>query len=187
MTCSKYVSGAISAICPDGFQGFKEVGYIGNFEDIESRTFDTTTGLVSAISLGSNTMFAMYHKHNQPFSGMTVTPVMKSYGMTYDISIPVIIPGLTASNTELIGQLDKGRFFIALEQLGKTDNADSSKYALLGIETGMVMMEGTLEPYGDNGGYSLTLTSNLNKAALMYLFNTDADTTDTLFNTLIGA
>lgn len=178
MSCTSLLSGAINAGCPATPKGFEQDAYIYNKADIESTVYDVTTGLCSSIIMKSGKKgYPVTVRGLQPFKEFKVNGVQKSFGMQFDADVSIIVLGNTPTASASVNVLTKGEFVLMLTQKGVSD---SSKYPVIGIESGLIANGATLEPYGDNGGWVVPMKESMREASGLFVWITDLATTNAL-------
>lgn len=186
MACTSKLSAPLNNGCPAPSRGYEQKAWIGNWDDIATKTYDATTGICSALTLNAAYTYPVYIKGVKPYDMTKSTAVMKNFGVTFDAETEIKLVGNTPANAAVVSAMAKGKFFLILEQIGKKDNADQSKYQIVGLEAGLNMSAGVLEPYGDNGAWSVSLKEEMNQAPALFMYVTSAAATDTWVKTTLG-
>jgi len=178
MSCTSLISAAINPNCPATPKGFEQDASIYNKADIETVVYDVTTGLVTSIIMKSGKKgYPVTIRGTQPFKEFKVTGEQKNYGMMFKGEVSIIVLGNTPNAAATVNVLTKGEFVLLLTQKGVSD---SSKYPIIGIESGLIADSASLEPYGDNGGWIVPMSESMREAAGLFVWITDLATTNAL-------
>ena len=182
MACVTKLGSPINSGCPTPNRGFKQIAWIGNTEEIETKTYDVDTAICSDLLMASGKKFYPVEiRTKKPFDATKITGVEKLFGFLFDNETEVIVVGNSPTSSAIVNILSKGLFTMIFEQKGIEDN---SKYPIIGVEVGLSMSAAALEPYGDKGGWSITLKEEMCESAGMFLWNTNIATTDALVASL---
>lgn len=178
MSCTSLLSGAINANCPATPKGFEQDANIYNKAEIETLTYDVTTGLCSSIVMKTGKKgYPLTIRGLKPFESFKTNGVQKPFGMQFESEVSLIIIGNTPASSAIVKILTQGEFVLIINQKGVIDN---SRNAIVGLETGLIATGSTLEPYSDNGGWVVPMKESMKDAAGVFVYNTDRATTDAM-------
>lgn len=147
--CEKYITGCISVEDCDniGYAGVSNTGWIANYNDIDTVTYDTTNGnIVNGFTMKTETVdnetvskcfFPMTVMGNSPYSGSNTSLVVGDYGnrFTHAVTISILDNSPKLSN-EVLDNLANGRFVVILENDFRDAN-DTNRYTVFGLAKGL--------------------------------------------------
>lgn len=147
--CEKFIKGCISVEDCDniGYGGVSNTGWIANYADIDTVTYDTNNGnIVDGITMktegeGGNAVskcfFPMTVMGNQPYQGSNTSLVTGDYGnrFTHVINISILDNSPKLSN-EVLDNLANGRFVVILENDFRDSN-NTNRYSIYGLAKGL--------------------------------------------------
>ena len=190
--CEKLIDACISADCNDPlYAGVDSVGYIANFADIASVTYDTTnpsiiTGITMA-TVGQDTkcFYTIQQLGNQPFDGSQVEMTGGTYGNKFNntVKFAVLDNGPEITN-DIIDKLANGKFVVILKNDYKGAGGNA-KYSVYGIKKGLKAASITRELYGDNeSAWICSMTETNTPMSGLFFYVTDESTTDAAIDAL---
>lgn len=187
--CEKLITGAITADCQNPiFGGVGSEAVIINYTDVEKITYDTTNGnIIKLIKLKDDAKgYIVQQLGNEPFSGSNNEMVTSTYSNKWNktVNFAVLDNGPDVASN-VIDNLCNGRFIIILVNDYRHANGDN-KYEVFGAAKGLKAASITRELYGDNdSAWVCSFTEESSPKSAIFLFDTDEETTDELFNGLI--
>lgn len=157
------------------------VAYHIPWDKITSKTFNKDTGKCSA--LATTVANKLTARGQMPFNGTNTAGDVKNFGMTFTQNFQFVVYGNTPTSAKVVNSLAHGKHVFILVQEGHTWE---SKYIVLGIESGMHISASDLTPYGDNGGWLVTMQAMNNESSAMFI-NTGTESTTEAIITAIKA
>jgi len=143
--CEKFIKGCVSVEDCDniGFAGVSNTGWIANYADIDTVTYDSNNGnIVDGITMKtenneSKCFFPMTVMGNQPYQGSNTSLVIGDYGnrFTHVVNISILDNSPKLSN-EVLDNLANGRFVVILENDFKDAN-NTNRYSIYGLAKGL--------------------------------------------------
>lgn len=143
--CEKFIKGCISVEDCDniGYGGVSNTGWIANYADIDTVTYDETNGnIVNGITMKTENdvakcFFPMTVMGNQPYQGSNTSLVTGDYGnrFTHVINISILDNSPKLSN-EVLDNLANGRFVVILENDFRDAN-NTNRYSIYGLAKGL--------------------------------------------------
>ncbi|WP_321479769.1 hypothetical protein [uncultured Bacteroides sp.] len=133
--------------------------------------------------------YDVYCPGGTPFTGVKTSLEKKTYRNTFVNDIPlVILDNGPAVCENIVEGLANGQFVVILRNKYRAVDG-SAEYQIYGYYQGLAAETLESDKYSDDteGGWSCALKESGSPKAGLYLFNTDAATTETMFNTLIAA
>lgn len=195
--CTYFIESCVSADCENPiYAGMAPVGYLANFDQIASVTYDTTNGnLITGFTMGTTTgtnptsycWYKVQQLGRQPFEGTQVEMSESTYGNKWTHTVQIVISdhGPKISH-DILDRLANGRFvFIGQNDYVHQTDATAgtvqgdNKYEVMGVKKGLRATAITREAYGDNdGAWIVTLTEENGPQSANFFFTTDESTTD---------
>lgn len=168
MGCTGLITAAINANCPTPTRSFEAVGWIGMYDEILSKTYDKSTGKLTAITMKSTKqMYPITVRGKMPFKDTKTEAAEKPYGWIFNKTTKFTVLGYSPTSASVVKSLADNKAFMILEQSGQTD---SSKYPTFGVEVGLNFSAGTMDTYGDTGGFDVTLMEENAETAGLFLW-----------------
>ena len=191
--CKELINACIAANCENPlYAGVDGLGYIANFSDIESVTYDQTnpsivTGITMALDSQSNSkcFYTIQQPGNQPFTGSQIEMTEGTYGNKFNntVNFAVIDNGPHVTN-DIIDKLANGKFVVILKNDYTGENG-KAKYQIYGLKKGLKAASITRELYGDNeSAWICSMTEENAPKSGLFFYVTDEATTDTAIDAL---
>lgn len=171
--CEKLLTGCVSADCDNiGFGGVSNTGWIANYTDINTVTYDTeNSNIVDGITMktegeGSSAVtkcfFPVTVMGNQPFQGSNTQLVVGDYGnrFTHNVTIAILDNGPKLSN-EVLDNLANGRFVITLENDFRDTN-NTNRYSIYGLAKGLKATNISRDLYDNEAAWIVELSEEGN-------------------------
>ncbi len=189
--CDSIIAQAIDFACEDLVRkGLESDGIIINRKDIDfaSTVFNSSNpNIIETLVLKAGKFgYEVVQQGNTPFTGTQSTLEVGTYRNTWTHQIPIVV--LANSPTvahDIIDGLTNGTFVLILRNKFKGSTGDS-EYQVYGYWQGLVPSEGTNDKYSDDtdGGWIITLQETGSRMSAMFLFDTDAATTEAAYEAL---
>lgn len=196
--CESLINACIGANCENPlFPGVDGIGYIANFSDIDSVTYDETnpsivTGITMKTDGGqtpvSKCFYTIQQLGNQPFSGSQVEMTEGAYQnrFTNTVNFAVVDNGPAVTN-DIIDKLANGKFVVILKN-DYTGEGGEAKYSVYGVKKGLKAASITRELYGDNeSAWIVSMTEENAPKSGLFFYTTSESATDTAINALLCA
>jgi hypothetical protein len=163
-------------------KGYTQRALIGNRAHVDTLTYDTTTALITALTMGGSTpMYEVWLTSTKPFEEFKVTAEDKKFGKLFKNEITLWIKGLTPTSVQHVNVLSKGEFFMGLEQRGA---AIPEKYIFIGLQSSLVAT--AMEWNQAEGAWSVVLTEDMCDGSGLFLYTGSAGaTTETTWDNLV--
>lgn len=172
--CEKFIKGCISVEDCDniGYGGVSNTGWIANYADIDTVTYDTNNGnIVDGITMktegeGGNAVtkcfFPMTVMGNQPYQGSNTSLVTGDYGnrFTHVINISILDNSPKLSN-EVLDNLANGRFVVILENDFRDSN-NTNRYSIYGLAKGLKATNISRDLYENEAAWIVELSEEGN-------------------------
>lgn len=194
--CEYLINQCIAADCENPlYAGVGNEALIGNFDDIAGVTRSTTNkSIVNGITMKTDVvggqdvarcMYTVQQLGNQPFADSNTTMVEGTYGnrVQHEIHLAIVDNGPEITEN-VVDKLLNGKFFCILTNDYRHTNGDN-KYQIYGLNKGLKCTAMERQFYGDNeSAYVVTLTETGAGKSGQFLFSTDEETTDGLYEAL---
>ena len=181
--CQALIDANIEPTCEDLASGYEKTGVIINREDIDFATsvFSATDpNTLTALTLKSGKIgFKIVDVSLNPFTGSTNKGVAGTYTNSFTKEVHFRIPSDTPEVAKVIDEIANGEFVVVLPK--KQKNGGKSESEIVGFENGCRADAGNItnEPASDDGdGWSVVVTEKAARKSKIFLFNTDAATTE---------
>lgn len=181
--CQALIDANIEPTCEDLASGYEKTGVIINREDIDFATsvFSATDpNTLTALTLKSGKKgFKIVDVSLNPFTGSTNKGVAGTYTNSFTKEVHFRTPSDTPEVAKVIDELTNGEFVVVLQK--KQKNGGKSEFEIVGFENGCRADAGNItnEPASDDGdGWSVVVTEKAARKSKIFLFNTDAATTE---------
>lgn len=194
--CEYLINQCIATDCENPlYAGVGNEALIGNFDDIAGVTRSTTNkSIVNGITMKTDVvggqdvarcMYTVQQLGNQPFADSNTTMVEGTYGnrVQHEIHLAIVDNGPEITEN-VVDKLLNGKFFCILTNDYRHTNGDN-KYQIYGLNKGLKCTAMERQFYGDNeSAYVVTLTETGAGKSGQFLFSTDEETTDGLYEAL---
>lgn len=192
--CESLIAKSIDVACEDlTFRGVEPDGLIINRSDIDMAAvvFDTQCpNIIKSLPLLSGKRgYEVAQLGNTPFTGTTTSMEQGTYKNSWTNTLPLaIIANGPETSADIIDKLADGEFVVILRNKAK-GNAGKSEYQIYGFYQGLRATAGENDKYSDDteGGWLVTLTETRAPKSAIFLFDTDAETTKTAYESLKGS
>ena len=181
--CQALIDANIEPTCEDLASGYEKTGVIINREDIDFATsvFSATDpNTLTALTLKSGKKgFKIVDNSLNPFASSTNKGVAGTYTNSYTKEVHFGTPSDTPEVAKVIDELANGEFVVVLQK--KQKNGGKSEFEVVGFENGCRADAGNItnEPASDDGDrWNVVLTEKRARKSKIFLFNTDAATTE---------
>lgn len=193
-SCDSLLAAAIGFDCSNPqVAGIETDGCIINRKDID---FDASTrdsqnpNLLTNLALKSGkTGFSITQVGNQPFNGSNAAFVQGNFRNKFNKVVSFLVYDHSpACCHNIIDQIANGEFVVVLKN--KYAGTDSkAKYEVFGFEAGLKQTEGSRDPYSEDtdGAWQITMQETGAPTSGLFLYKTDASTTEAAFESLIGS
>lgn len=188
MNCTGLLSTDINNNCADLHQkGFKAVGKLLNYDDIDWGTLAYNTGKtdsVKTLALATGkTGFDVVQLGNQPFNGTKSEFAAGTYrnGFNHVVSL-VVLNNDPSIAEDVIDALANGKFVCILQSMDMGVSNDGA-FKIYGLHNGLHMTSGTNDAYSEAAnGWVIELTEENSPNSSTFLWDTDYTTTLAKFN-----
>ena len=189
--CESLITAAIEFDCEEiSVKGMEADGVIINRDDIDfaACVIDNNNGnIIKTLALKSGkTGYAVAQLGNTPFTGLVSNLNVGTYrnSWTHEIPIAVLANDPTVAR-DIIDPLSNGNFVLVLRNKNKGENGNG-EFQIFGYHQGCRASAGTNEKYSENteGGWLITRPEQNAPKAGMFLWNTDATTTRSQYDSL---
>ena len=177
--CDYRLASDMAANCSKpSVSGFRNHGYIMNFDDIDFensvRDEDNPNIITSLVLLSGKRAYNVYVPGKTPFTGTKESLVAGTYKNKFakDVSIVILDNGPDVAKN-VIDQLANGTFVVVLEN--KFAGADGKNtFEIYGYEAGLTATALDDDKYSEetDGGWSCTLQESGAPSSGLYLYNT---------------
>ena len=181
--CQALIDANIEPTCEDLASGYERTGVIINREDIDFATsvFSATDpNTLTALTLKSGKKgFKLVDASLNPFAGSTNKGVAGTYTNSFTKEVHCGMPSDTPEAAKVIDEIANGEFVVVLQK--KQKNGGKSEFEIVGFENGCRADAGNItnEPASDDGDrWNFVLTEKAARKSKIFLFNTDAATTE---------
>lgn len=189
--CESLISAAIQFDCEEiSVRGMEADGVIINRDDIDfaACVIDNNNGnIIKTLALKSGkTGYAVAQLGNTPFTGLVSNLNVGTYRNTWTHEIPIaVLANDPTVARDIIDPLSNGNFVLVLRNKNKGENGDG-EFQIFGYHQGCRASAGTNEKYSEDteGGWLITLQEQNAPKAGMFLWNTDAQTTRSQYDSL---
>lgn len=189
--CESLITAAIEFDCEEiSVKGMEADGVIINRDDIDfaACVIDNNNGnIIKTLALKSGkTGYAVAQLGNTPFTGLVSNLNVGTYRNTWTHEIPIaVLANDPTVARDIIDPLSNGNFVLVLRNKNKGENGDG-EFQIFGYHQGCRASAGTNEKYSEDteGGWLITLQEQNAPKAGMFLWNTDAQTTRSQYDSL---
>lgn len=189
--CESLISAAIQFDCEEiSVKGMEADGVIINRDDIDFAACvidDKNGNIIKTLALKSGkTGYAVAQLGNTPFTGLVSNLNVGTYRNTWTHEIPIaVLANDPTVARDIIDPLSNGNFVLVLRNKNKGENGDG-EFQIFGYHQGCRASAGTNEKYSEDteGGWLITLQEQNAPKAGMFLWNTDAQTTRSQYDSL---
>lgn len=188
-SCDKMISNDIASDCSNPLiKGLEKRGIIINKADIDlaaSTKVDANTYSALVLKTGKQG-YNLYQQGRTPFAGAKRELQSNDTQPRWNNDVPFVILDKGPTVAKTIDDLCNGEFVVILENKHKGAAGDSA-FTIIGMEQGLYVNAGTIEPYNDenHGGWAMTLQEQMAPTSAIYLFDTDYATTAAKVETLL--
>lgn len=189
--CESLITAAIEFDCEEiSVKGMEADGVIINRDDIDfaACVIDNNNGnIIKTLALKSGkTGYAVAQLGNTPFTGLVSNLNVGTYRNTWTHEIPIaVLANDPTVARDIIDPLSNGNFVLVLRNKNKGENGNG-EFQIFGYHQGCRASAGTNEKYSEDteGGWLITLQEQNAPKAGMFLWNTDATTTRSQYDSL---
>lgn len=189
--CESLITAAIQFDCEEfSVRGMEADGVIINRDDIDFAACvidDKNGNIIKTLALKSGkTGYAVAQLGNTPFTGLVSNLNVGTYRNTWTHEIPIaVLANDPTVARDIIDPLSNGNFVLVLRNKNKGENGDG-EFQIFGYHQGCRASAGTNEKYSEDteGGWLITLQEQNAPKAGMFLWNTDAQTTRSQYDSL---
>lgn len=189
--CETLIAQDIAFGCDEmSVRGMEADGVIINREDVDfaSCVIDSTNNnIIKQLVLKSGKHgYEVAQLGNTPFTGLVSNLNVGTYRNTWTHDIPLAVLANDPSVCKnIIDALSNGNFVLVLRNKNKGANGDG-EYQVFGYHQGCRASAGTNDKYSEDteGGWLITLQEQNAPKSGMFLWNTDAATTATQYESL---
>lgn len=189
--CESLITAAIEFDCEEiSVRGMEADGVIINRDDIDfaACVIDNNNGnIIKTLALKSGkTGYAVAQLGNTPFTGLVSNLNVGTYRNTWTHEIPIaVLANDPTVARDIIDPLSNGNFVLVLRNKNKGENGNG-EFQIFGYHQGCRASAGTNEKYSEDteGGWLITLQEQNAPKAGMFLWNTDATTTRSQYDSL---
>lgn len=189
--CESIIAHDIDWPCTDLItKGLKSDGIIINREDVDfaNCVMDSSNpNIIKTLALKSGVYgYLVNQLGNTPFTGTQSTLEVGTYRNTWTHQIPlVVLNNGPAVAKEIIDGLTNGTFVVILRN--KHGEGTNAEFQVYGYTQGLVASEGTNDKYSDDtdGGWIITLQETGARLSAMFLWDTNASTTEAAYEALL--
>lgn len=189
--CESLITAAIEFDCEEiSVRGMEADGVIINRDDIDfaACVIDNNNGnIIKTLALKSGkTGYAVAQLGNTPFTGLVSNLNVGTYRNTWTHEIPIaVLANDPKVARDIIDPLSNGNFVLVLRNKNKGEDGDG-EFQIFGYHQGCRASAGTNEKYSEDteGGWLITLQEQNAPKAGMFLWNTDAQTTRSQYDSL---
>jgi hypothetical protein len=181
--CQALIDANIEPTCEDLASGYERTGVIINREDVDFATSvfsETDPNTLTVMPLKSGKKgFKIVDVSLNPFASSTNKGVAGTYTNSFDKEVHLWIPNDSPEVAKVIDEIANGEFVVVLPK--KQKNGGKSEFEIVGFENGCRADAGNItnEPASDNGdGWNVVLKEKGARKSKIFLFNTDAATTE---------
>ena len=181
--CSKLIDTNIEPNCQDMAKGFEKSGVIVNRADIDWSTvkYDATyPNIVTDFALLTGKKgYSATQMSAGAFGDTTTKSNAGTYMTTFNNEFHLMIFDASPKAAKIVDELANGEFVIVLTK--KQKNGGKSEFEIVGFENGCRADAGNItnEPASDDGdGWTVVVTEKAARKSKIFLFNTDAATTE---------
>lgn len=191
--CETLIAQDIAFGCDEmSVRGMEADGVIINREDVDfaSCVIDSTNNnIIKQLVLKSGKNgYEVAQLGNTPFTGLVSNLNVGTYRNTWTHDIPLAVLANDPSVCKnIIDALSNGNFVLVLRNKNKGANGDG-EYQVFGYHQGCRASAGTNDKYSEDteGGWLITLQEQNAPKSGMFLWNTDAATTASQYESLKG-
>lgn len=195
--CESLISGCIAANCDNPlYAGIDPIGYIANFADIASVTYDETNpAIITGITMKTDTVgssqvsrcfYTVQQLGSKPFDGSQVEMNEGTYANRFTNTVQfAVLDNSPETVQNVVTQLANGRFVVILKNDFKGEDG-KSKYSVFGIKKGLKASSIQRELWGDNeSAWICTMVEENSPSAGLFFYTTSESATDTAINALL--
>lgn len=192
-SCDYLLAAAIGSDCAKPQVGGIEAdGCIMNRKDIDFASLardSQNPSIVTNLALKTNkTGYPIVQIGNNPFSGSNIAFAAGSFKNKFNKVVSFLVYDHSPACThDIIDPLANGEFVVILKnKFAGTD--DKAKYEIFGLEAGLRQTEGTHDPFSEDtdGAWQVTLQETGAPTSGVFLYKTDASTTEAAYESLMG-
>lgn len=188
--CDSYISRDIAVNCDSMLtRGMEEDGIIINrgHIDFAKTVFGEKKNIIKTLVLKSGKKgYEVRSAGATPYTGTTTSMVKGTYKNTWNNTVPIVILDNSPEVCEeIVEGLANGTFVVILRNKTKGENG-ASEYQVYGYHQGLMAETIENDKYSEetDGGWLATLQETGSPKAAMFLFNTDAETTASAYESL---
>ena len=190
--CESIISKDIAFSCDElATMGLESDGIIMNRGDIDfaQTVFDQTNpNIIKTLVLKSGKRaYEVVQAGNTPFTGTQSALEVGTYRNTFTHTVSfVVLANDPSTSHDFIDGLSNGTFVAILRNKHKGGNNGDGEYQIYGYSQGLVANEITNDKYSEDtdGGWLVNLQETGSRFSAMFLFDTDAATTEALYESL---
>ena len=150
---------------------------------VTAKTIDTLNAVCSALTIEASSANKVTMRGMQPYNGTGVTGEEKPYGVSFTENFQVTVYGNTPTSASVVNKLAHGRHMFLLMQKG---HDWESRYMLIGAESGVMATAPAIEPYGDEGGWTVPMTATNNISSAIFIKGADKNATEAIITAITG-
>jgi hypothetical protein len=185
--CDSYISRDITINCDSNqARGLEEDGIIinRNHVDFAKTVFGDKNNLIKTLVLKSGYRgYEVRSAGATPYTGTTTSMVKGTYKNTWNSTLPIVILANSPEVVEeIIEGLANGTFVVILRNKTKGEG----EYQIYGYHQGLMAETIENDKYSEetDGGWLATLQETGSPKAAMFLWNTDGETTASMYESL---
>ncbi len=163
MDCN-LLDGNIGACTDKTSLGFHATALIGNVQDIGTVTYDDSTAIISALTMGSP-MFEVYTAGDKPYGEFKISAETKKLGMTFKNDVVLYFKSLTPTSVAQFKALANGQFFMGLRQKGVVGK--TAEYVFIGLQAALICSAAEWD--AAEGAFKVTLSENMLDLPVLFL------------------
>ena len=190
--CESLIAKAIDFACDDIIvRGLESDGLIINRSDIDfaATVFDAQNpNIIKTLVLKTGKKgYEVNQLGNTPFTGVQSTLEVGTYRNTFTHTVSfVVLANDPDTSHQFIDGLANGTFVAILRNKHKGGNTGDGEYQIYGYSQGLVANEISNDKYSEDtdGGWLVNLQETGSRFSAMFLFNTDATTTEAAYESL---
>lgn len=192
--CEKLLAGCIGADCDNPvFAGMESKAWIFNKSEIASFTYDQTNPnlitdiTMKEISQGVNAVgYTITQLGKTPFTGTNTALVEGNAANKFTETFNFIVPDNSPAASMLLDNIANGKFVVVAKN-EYTGSDSKGAFQVYGAKKGLVATAMERDAYGEDadGGWTVTLTSENTPNSALFLYKTDAATTESTLDALV--
>lgn len=189
--CNSLISAHISFTCDQiGVRGVESDGMIINRDDVDFANCVISDNIITTLALKSSTYgYAIQQLGNTPFTGTKTELNIGTYVNTFNNTVQfVVLNNGTTVCKNIIDGLANGTYVVILKNKYKGTGEDS-KYQVYGWYQGLKASAIENDKWSEEteGGWLVTLVEERTTKSGLFYFDTDEDTTDTAYESLLAS